>query len=221
MNEETPIVHTFSSDIEEEIRKKDATIIDVATSGINKISPADPPNYKIIFILVIIFIIITILTLSFYTYKNNLENTPSINTLPAGNTKDSSLITTSVKISNIKQDELAIYMPDSKNSLSPYIKLINQNKGYMLYKVITYDGLQSALLNNEDKIIYDLTRYYGYSEPFDKFKDVNMFGVDMRAAKETLTTGNKALYYGVVNRAYVIFANSNISWKEAYNQTLK
>lgn len=221
MNEQTPIMHTFSSDIEEEIKKKDANIINIATTGTKQIPQMPPPNYKIIFTLVIIFIILSVMALSFYIYKNNINNNQTLNIPADSEVKDTVLATTSSKVTSSKQNDLSIYMPDSKNSLSPYISFINQNKEYMLYKVMAYDGLQSALLNNENKITSDLSRYYGYHEPFDEFKDVNISNVDIRVAKETLATGSKALYYGVVNRAYVIFANSNTAWQAAYNQTLK
>ena len=56
-NEDNLVIHTFNTDIEEELKKKDANILDITNANNNHIEPSEPPNYRILFIALIFSVV--------------------------------------------------------------------------------------------------------------------------------------------------------------------
>lgn len=219
-NEENPVVHTFNSDIQEELNRKDASLLNIATSNINHIEPTDPPNYKALFAVLFVFIFLGAAGYGVNLYMNNKYNKSPTNLNVATNQTDTNNSANSASTTNIKNTEtFQTLMPHSYIGLGPYMSLHGHNNQYIAYKVSNYSGLINVLVSNEDNIKTDMQNYFGKSENFETFKDFAYNNWDMRLASSTESTST--LVYAIANREFVIFATSIKDWVQAYSTIIK
>ena len=73
MENEAPIIHTFNTDIKEELNRKDAGLIDIAAANPNHIEPANPVNYKALIISICLLIFVLILSFLAWTFYQNKQ----------------------------------------------------------------------------------------------------------------------------------------------------
>ena len=180
------------------------------------IEPTSPPNYKIFFVILFIFIVFGILVAYIYYIGNNTKSIIVDNVKATQNTKASSTVM-------VKTTDLASLMPSSYDSLSPYITFYKNSKDntYTIYKVNSYEGLLSTLISNETKIKADMIKQY-YKDTdannYNEFKDTSVKNIDLRVSS---STDNSLIVYGLVNREYLIFSKSIDFWQQAYTETIK
>ena len=77
-NEDNLVIHTFNTDIEEELKKKDANILDITNANNNHIEPSEPPNYRILFIALILSVSMALIYYAINFYKLQLSLKQSI-----------------------------------------------------------------------------------------------------------------------------------------------
>ncbi len=212
MDQNEPIIHTFNSDIEAELKKKDASILGMATSNASHIEPTDPPDYKSIIIAIVAFTIL--ITAGYFgwgyyksvTYTDTRPNSLSINSTSTPAT--------------INNNSLATLMPLSYNHLYPYISLKESTGSYMVYKIDHYDGLIGAAINSETYMIADLKKYFKDNNKYDGFVDTSINNLDLRIANavSTSSSSTSTFIYGMVNREYMIISTDTATWFNVYNK---
>ena len=210
MDNETPIIHTFNTDIKEELNRKDAGLIDIAAANTNHIQPANPVNYKALVISICLLIFVLILLFLAWTFYQN-KQIEQVNIVENNIKQQISTSTPTFTLSSL--------MPESNSSLSPYIKYYKFDKKYTAYKIINYEGLLPVLLNNEIYIRNDLKKTFYSEGTFYDFVDLSYNNIDLRVASSTV--GTSTLVYGMINRDYIIFAASIDDWQKAYGNIIK
>ena len=200
MENDAPIIHTFNTDIKEELKRKDAGLLDVALANTNHIESTDPPNYKAFYTVLILFVTIVVVSvLSWYVYQNYSQKNNSISGKNFNNNTNNMSASSTTQI--ITGDLLSL-MPNSYSSLSPYISFykVGADSKYIVYKIDNYEGLIATLLNNEEHITVDLSKYFTnkdatktniISESYEKFKDRSFNNLDLRLASSTVIIKNE------------------------------
>ena len=212
MEQDETIVHTFNSDIEAELKKKDASMLKMATSNASHIEPTDPPDYKSIIIAFASFaLLISIIYFSWKYYKNIIyKETQVIDPITVSTSTPATL--------NISS--LQIIMPNSGDALYPYISLLEHADNYMLYKVHHYNGLIGAAINSEPYMISDLQKYFKDKSIYDGFVDSSVNNIDLRIATSISTSTASTFIYGIVNREYMIISTDTVTWFNIYNKII-
>lgn len=208
-NEENLVIHTFNTDIEEELKKKDANILDIAIANNNHIEPTEPPNYRAI---LTVFILFLLMALSYYAinlYIKKIEREDYAVNQNNNIAASSTVAAVGETLQNL--------MPSSYNSLYPYIDFNSRNRNYLIYKINNYDGLVNILISNENSIKIDMQKYFSRDEILGDFKDLAYNNWDMRIASSTNINKANVLIYAIANKKYVIFADDLKSWESAYN----
>ena len=207
-NEDNLVIHTFNTDIEEELKKKDANILDITNANNNHIEPSEPPNYRILFIALILSVSMALIyyAINFYI-DNNLINTNI--------SKQNTDISATSTILTTEKDNLQTLMSNSYSALYPYIDLYLKDKSYLIYKIKNYDGLINVLISNENNIKTDMQKYFDTYGELEQFKDVAYNNWDMRIASSIATSST--IIYAIANKEYVIFTNDLKNWENAYN----
>ena len=198
MENDAPIIHTFNTDIKEEIKRKDAGLLDITLANTNHIESTEPPNYKAFYMVLLLFVIIIIITvLSWYLYQSHLQNNNSISNKNLNNNTNNISASSTTQI--ITGDLLSL-MPNSYSSLSPYISFykVDNDSKYIIYKIDNYEGLIAVLLKNEEHIAVDLSKYFTNknktniaSDSHEKFKDFSFNNLDLRLASSTMMIKNE------------------------------
>ncbi len=195
MENETPIIHTFNTDIKEELKKKDAGLLDIALANTNHIEPTNPPNYKAFFSVLAIFIVLGIVSVAvWYFYQSRIAS----DSLSQNNANVLSATSTKANQNN----SLLSLMPSSYTSLSPYISFYKKDNDskYILYKINNYEGLLATLLNSEKQIAIDLSKSFvninkenseSKSIDYENFRDQNFNNLDLRLASSTTRLKNE------------------------------
>lgn len=210
-NEENPVVHTFNSDIQEELNRKDATLLNVATSNMNHIEPTEPPNYKALLMVVLAFVCMGAIVYVVNLYLNKVYSSPA----PIIN-KQINIVASSTQM--VDTETFQTLMPSTYFGLNPYMNLYVHNNKYIAYKVSNYSGIVNVLIANESHIKTDMKNYFGKNESFEAFRDLAYNNWDMRIASSTATN---TLIYAIANKEYVIFTTSIKDWESAYSAIIK
>ncbi len=218
-NEENPVVHTFNSDIQEELNRKDASLLSIATSNPNHVEPTEPPNYKALFTVLFVFVFLGAAGYGINLYMNNKYNKSPTNLNVITNQTDTNNSANSATSTNIKNTEtFQTLMPRTYVGLGPYMSLYSHDNKYIVYKVSNYNGLINVLISNETDMKTDMKNYFGKSENFEAFIDMSYNNWDMRLAS---STSSSTLIYAVANKEFVIFATTLKDWEKAYSDTIK
>ena len=228
-SEENLVIHTFNSDIQEELNRKDASLLNVATANVNHIEPTDPPNYKALFIVLFSFACLGAIAYAANLYIEYIYRAPvTVSTIQ----KNTNALASSTQI--INTETFQTLMPNSYIGLNPYINLYVHNNKYLAYKISNYEGLINVMIANEPSIESDMRNYFGKNENFESFRDLAYNNWDMRIASSTATssyiisststiikTSTSTLVYAIANKEYVIFATSIQDWESAYSTIIK
>lgn len=221
MEQDEPIVHTFNSDIEAELKKKDASILGMITSNATHIEPTDPPNYKSIIIAFISFAILIAASYFGWDYYKRITYTDT--------TPNNLSINSTSTPATINSNSLYTLMPKSHDILYPYISLKESAGSYMIYKIDHYDGLIGAAINSEPYMIADLKKYFKDSNKYDEsvdtvayegFVDISINNVDLRIVTSAPATTTSTFIYGMINREYMIISTDTVTWFNIYNKII-
>ncbi len=231
-----PHVLTFEKDIENEIRSKSASLVDIASSsGVIQNKPENKVGGWAVLVFIMIFILVTGVIAYFYvisSQKNTAGTTVQTNDKkittstfqsdsPNKNTEPSSTPTTStVKGAKLIVEPLSSVFPN----VFPYIGN-NLVKGeiYDTGYIITFTGYNTVyktVLDNETLFTKDLIDLYhldvGSSSPI--FRDIKVGDLDARAL---IVPNGAKIYYSFIKPSSIVIADTDTLLQTIVSSILK
>lgn len=187
-----PKIETFEYDISDELKNKQATIVDIAsmdgTIETKKDSPKKTSLSKII--LIILFIILTLSLILLLTLK--LTTPKQITPLSQVN-----------PISSIPQINLENLLPITNANIGRFISSVSKvDNGYAI-KLLDFSSVYAYILQNESSFGKELENIFNIeeSEPLKEFKDLTISNQDMRVLS---TRKGKVIYSFIGNSGLAI-----------------
>lgn len=233
-----PHVLTFEKDIENEIRSKSASLVDIASSsGVVQNRPENKVGSWAILVFIMIFILVAGIVAYFYVIakQKNLEsvttqtNDKKITTStfqsesPSKNTEVSPTIvpnTSTTKGAKIITEPLSSLFPN----VFPYIENnLVKGEAYETGYIITFTGyttVYKAVLDNETLFTKDLINLYGLdvSSTSPIFRDIKVGDIDARAL---IVPNGKKIYYSFVKPSKVVIADTDTLLQRIISSILK
>jgi hypothetical protein len=195
-----PHIDTFEYDIADEIKRKEASMGDIASAS-GDIGNHPPKKSSLLFIFASVLVLVIAAAAAYfgYVYYINKINPPQPKVpiqIPAAS--DTTL--------------LPMLSPSFPESIGRYVTNVEKKDAGYILTISSYSSLFAYIFNNENTFAQDVAYSLGEERPENGdtaflFRDVTLSNQNMREG----TTGSSTLVYAFVNSKYLLFATSTES----------